>query len=144
MAKEKISPEDMEHAKKRLGATEEQVRNLTDTQWRILKSAPLRHQYRMVAEVIQVTDCCTAEHKVGQKYVFAPGGFLLPEQCTVTNLCLWAMPPMLNFIYMVYDRLAEGLDPTPRGYDRAQCYDVGLGCGGYGRVVFKIYCEKLP
>lgn len=144
MIKEKVTPELMKYAKERLGASEEQLKNFTDTQWRILKATPLRHQYRMVAEVISVFDSCTAQHKVGQKYVCSASGYLLPEECTVTQLCLWAMPPLLNFIYVVYDRLSEGLDPTPRGYDRMQCYDCGLDCGGFGRVVFKIYCEKNP
>jgi len=98
----------------------------------------------MVAEVIEVKDCCSAGHKVGQKYVFTASGFLLPEESTVPHLCLWAMATMLPFVYIIFDRTAEGLDPSPRGYDRIHCTDVGMDCGGLGRVVFAIYCEKAP
>ena len=98
----------------------------------------------MIAEVIEAKNCL-AGHKKGDKYVFLASGFLLPEESTVTNFCLWAMASMLPYDLIVYDRLAEGLDdPTPKGWDRVHCHDVGLECGGLGQVLFKIYCEKIP
>jgi uncharacterized repeat protein (TIGR04076 family) len=144
MSQEKITPELKKLAEERLGASDEQIEKLTDTQWRVLKSRTHRRQYRMVAEVIEVTDCCSAGHKKGDKYVYTASGFLLPEESTVACLCLWAMRPMLPFIYISFDRTAEGLDPTPKGWDRVHCPDVGMNCGGLGRVVFRIYSEKAP
>ena len=143
--KHPLLPELREYAKKRMGGlTDEQVDNLTEEQWNILKSAWLRHKYLMVAEVINVQDVCSAQHKVGQRYVFNASGFLLPEECTVTNLCLWATHNMLSYCYVVYELLAQGLDPTPIGYNGMQCQDVGIAGGGIGRVNFRIHCEENP
>lgn len=144
MAQRKVSPELIQFAKERYGASDELVKRLSDTQWRVIKSAPGRHKHRMVAEVIE-SRTCSAEHKRGQKYVFSASGFLLPEESTVTRLCLFAIAPMLPFILIVYDRLAEGLeDPSPKGWDSVHCADVGLECGGIGQVLFRVYCEKVP
>lgn len=144
MAEYKPSPEFRKFAKKRLGISGEQVDNLTDVQWNILRAGWLRHHYRMVAEVINVQDCCSEENKVGQKYVFSVSGRFLPEESTATHFCLWAMAPMLKYMYVIYERLTEGLAPSPRGYDGLQCTDVGIGCGGLGRVNFRVYCEPVP
>ena len=57
MAREKVEPELIQVARERLGASEEQIERFTDTQWRVLKASPLRRQYRMVAEVVEVKDC---------------------------------------------------------------------------------------
>ncbi len=144
MAREGIPPELIEFARQKYRASDEQIDKLTDTQWRVIKSAPSRWQYRMVAEVVEANNCL-AGHKKGDKYVFSASGFLLPDESTVTRLCLWALAPMLPFIYIVYDRLAEGLDdPSPKGWDSMHCPDVGLDCGGVGQVLFKVYCEKVP
>ena len=144
MAPEEISPELIEFARQRYGASDEQIAKLSATQWRVIKSAPSRWQYRMVAEVVEANNCL-AGHKKGDKYVFSASGFLLPDESTVPRLCLWAIAPMLPFMHIVYDRLAEGLDdPSPKGWDSVHCADVGLDCGGVGQVLFKVYCEKVP
>jgi hypothetical protein len=88
MWQEKIIPELKKLAKERLGASDEQIEKLTDTQWRVLKSRPHRRQHHMVAEVIEVTDGCSAGHKKGDKYVYTASGFLLPQESTVARLCL--------------------------------------------------------
>ncbi len=144
MKEVEVTPEDIQSAKQVYGVSDEQMDKLSDTQWRMMKSRPGRRGHWMIAEVIEAKNCL-AGHKKGDKYVFLASGFLLPEESTVTNFCLWAMASMLPFDLIVYDRLAEGLDdPTPAGWDRVHCYDVGLECGGLGQVLFKIYCEKVP
>jgi len=144
MAQEEISQELIEFAKQRYGFTDEQINKLSLTQWRVIKSTPRRWQYRMVAEVIEAKNCVGGAKK-GDKYVFNASGFLLPDECTVPRLCLWALAPMLPFILIIYDRLAEGLDdPSPKGWDNVHCADVGVECGGFGQVLFRIYCEKAP
>ena len=143
MAQQEVSPELIEFARRRYCVSDEQLKKITPTQWRVMESAPGRHQYRMVAEVLD-SQTCSAGHQKGQKYVFSVSGYLLPEESTVTNLCLFAIAPMLPFILIVYDRLAEGLeDPSPKGWDSVQCADVGLDCGGIGQVLFRVYCEKV-
>jgi hypothetical protein len=73
--------------------------------------------------------------------VFGSAGILLPDESTA-SLCLWAIAPLLPFNYMIYDRLYEKLDPNGIFPDHVRCTDVGVACGGFGEVLFKISCQK--
>ena len=143
MKKLKASSDERARLKKFWGWSDKQIDNLTPKHWQLIKQGHRFDEYRLIAEVTDVRNCL-AGAKVGDKYVFHPSGFLLPNESTVRRFCLWAMAPMLPFSYMLYDRIALETDPSSFAIDRIGCSDVGVEEGGYGKVTFKVYCEKAP
>ncbi len=136
--------EELDRLKKLWGWSDEQIKDLlTEKHWRLLDRGHKFDEYRLVAEVVEARNCL-ARHKVGERYVFHGSGFLLPEESSVRRFCLWAMAPLLPFSYMFYDRISLDADPTSFAIDSVGCADVGIECGGYGKVIFKVYGEKAP
>ena len=121
--------------------TEEEVKNLTRKQWELLCVGEDIYNYKMYAEVVKAAHCGYLP-KIGDRYVFAPGGTLIPEECT-WPICVWALAPMLPFFYMYYDRTRAGLDPNDMWMENVTCADIGTDCGGFGSVLFKIRFEKI-
>ena len=52
------------------------------------------------------------------------------------RLCPFLMPPMVRTMWIVQERVWEGLEPSPL-FPAGQCDDVGLDCNGWGRVVIE-------
>ena len=123
------------------GYTEEQVNRLNEKQRKIIEAAPLRRQYKMIAEVVK-SENCGYKPKVGARYVLNASGRLIPEECTFP-ICLWALAPILPISCVIFDRISQGLDPNGHLYDHIKCTDTGCDCGGIGEVTFKIYCQKV-
>ncbi len=122
------------------GYSEEQFNRLNEKQRKIIEAAPLRRQYKMIAEVVESANC-GYKPKIGDKYVMMANGRLIPEECTFP-ICLWALAPFLPISYVVFDRISQGLDPNGHLFDHIRCTDTGCDCGGIGQVAFKIYCQK--
>jgi len=137
-----LSPEAIQFHKEKQGYTDEQLKNLTLTQTRIMNAAVKFQQYNMIAECVWARSCAYRP-KEGDKFVFRANGRLVPEESTFPGMCLWALARFLPFIHIVYDRLAQGLDPGPVGWDHVKCADTGVENGGVGEVLFRIYCEKV-
>jgi hypothetical protein len=57
------------------------------------------------------------------------------------KLCPFLMPPMTRLMWIIQERIWEGLDPKPLFFS-GQCDDVGYDCGGYGRVVIEAQVKK--
>jgi uncharacterized repeat protein (TIGR04076 family) len=142
MGEIELTPEAIRLHKERQGFTDEQLKNLTPTQRRIMNAAHKFQHYNMIAEVVWARHCAYRPEK-GHKFVFRANGRLVPEESTFPGICLWAVARFLPFIHIVYDRLAEGLDPGPAGWDHVKCADPGIENGGVGEVLFKVYCEKI-
>ena len=60
------------------------------------------------------------------------------------KICPYLMPVMTRMMWLVQERLYEGLDPCPT-FPVGGCDDVGLDCGGMGRVLIeaKISYEEI-
>ena len=83
---------------------------------------------------------CLVGHKSGDFYVF-PGGGPMDMKIGSQRLCPFLMPPMTRIMWILQERLWEGLDPLPL-YATGHCDDVGLDCNGWGRVVIEARIEK--
>ena len=44
-------------------------------------------------------------------------------------------------VYAANELLYAGVDPNNMKFKRANCFDVGLECGGWGRVVLELKVE---
>jgi len=138
-----LAPETIGYLKEFQGYTDEQIESLTPACRRVLNAAPKFEDYNMIAEVVWARHCFH-KYEPGDKYVYRASGRFVPEEGTPRGFCLWAIARHLPFIHIVYDRLAEGLeDISPKGWDHVKCADPGIGNGGCGEVLFKIYCEKV-
>ena len=105
------------------------------------KSAELM-KYKIVAEVIEAK-YCFAGLKPGQKYVFsAMPAMLLPEESDCP-LCIRALGPLANLMMGFWDRIMEGVDPNQGMWQMAECLDPGIGRGGLGHVVFRVYAQEI-
>jgi uncharacterized repeat protein (TIGR04076 family) len=124
-----------------LGYTEEDVKGLTRKQKELLLVGEDLYNYKMIAEVVKAKNCGYRPN-IGDRYVFAPGGTIITEECT-WPICVYALAPMLPFFYMYYDRIRAGLDPNDMWMENIKCADIGTDCGGFGEVLFKFTFEKI-
>ena len=53
------------------------------------------------------------------------------------RVCAFAMPIMTQAIFAIHEMIYAGLDPNDILFKRGGCYDVGLECGGWGRIVLE-------
>lgn len=138
---EEISQEIVQVLKERFDYTEEQIKNLSPTQWTWIDTIDKKKQYRIIMEVVRAKNCA-CKPKKGDRFVFAANGMLLPQESTFPVMCLWALHTAFPFLLSITERIVAGLDPSPVGWNMARCSDVGYENGGFGEVVFRIYCEK--
>ena len=122
----------------------------TDGEMKIFRSDPQKVKMvtgtpefvkcRVVAEVIE-SHGCHARHKVGDRFVFTPGGQLIAEE-SPKRICLFALGPVSHVMPGIYERLVGKSDPDFEKFNIVQCTDVGLDKGGWGKILMKVYVEK--
>lgn len=124
-----------------IGITDEDLNKLSPGIQKLMSAVPEATKWKMIAEV---TDAkyCFAGCKVGDKLVFYPSPLLNAEESTCP-LCMGAIAPLLERMHIMWDRVADGRDPNEAWVRHSQCYDPGLEHAGLGRVVFKVYAEKV-
>ena len=88
----------------------------------------------VIFEVVE-SHGCNIEHKVGEKFLFSAEGYMLAHKGP-KKICPYVMPAMARMMWVIQERIYEGLDPKPHFY-RGQCEDVGISCGGWGRIVIE-------
>jgi uncharacterized repeat protein (TIGR04076 family) len=96
---------------------------------------------KVVAEVIE-SQGCHAGHRVGDKFVMTAGGQLIAEECP-KRMCMFALGPVSNTLSAIYERLYAQSDPNYERSQVVQCTDVGLDKGGWGKILMKVYVEKI-
>jgi hypothetical protein len=123
-----------------IGITDEDLDRLPPGIRKLLSAVPQMGNYRIIAEV---TDAkyCFAGCKPGDKLVFGPQPLLNAAESTCP-LCIGAIAPMMERVHIMWDRVAEGVDPNEVWVRHSQCFDPGLEHGGLGTVHFKVYAQK--
>jgi uncharacterized repeat protein (TIGR04076 family) len=97
---------------------------------------------RVIAEVIE-SKGCHARHLVGDRFVMTPSGQLITENVP-KRICLSALAAVGGVIPAVYERLVSKSDPEFKRSQVVQCGDIGLENGGWGKILMKIFLEKIP
>ncbi len=149
MAEVKLTEDEVKRGIDLMGWSEEQAKsfvpNLTPYQKRFMKHVPDFFNYKIIQEVVWAKNCAR-NPKPGDKTVFAAVGMFLPEESTFPGcgFCTFAITQILPFLYVVYDRICSGLDPSPMGINYIKCPDIEPAEGGTGSVLFKVYCIKSP
>lgn len=125
-----------------VGITDEDFQTLISSgASKMLERSAELMKYKIVAEVTEAK-YCFAGLKPGQKYVFnAMPAMLLPEESDCP-LCIRALGPLANLMMGFWDRIIEGVDPNQGMWQMAECLDPGIGRGGLGHVVFRVYAQE--
>ena len=127
--------------KKRLGYTEEEIKTFRENPRNedILSKAPQLMDKTIVAEVVE-SHGCNSQHKVGDKFYFDSAGNLLTKLCP-NRICAYALNAITPQIFTTNELFYAGVDPNEMRFKRAACFDVGLECGGWGRIVMEVKVE---
>lgn len=99
---------------------------------KILRKLEVIGQTAVIFEVKHPKGCVVG-HKEGDHYLF-PNGNVMDLKNSTERLCPFLMPPMTRIMWVLQERVWEGLEPLPL-FATGQCDDVGLNCDGWGRVV---------
>ena len=137
----KMTQEMWDAYQQRLGYTDEEMRafreNLRNQD--VLSKAPGLMEKTIVMEVVE-SHGCNSGHKVGDRFYFDGSGNLLTKLCP-SRICFGAMSAMPTLIAAAHELFYAGADPNAMRFKRAGCTDVGLQCGGWGRIVMELKFE---
>ena len=124
--------------KKHLGFTNEEMKKFRENPRNedILNKVPELLKKTIVVEVID-SHGCNSQHKVGDKLYFDALGNLLTKKCP-KRICIHALHAITPQVFTVNELLCAGVDPNKMRFKRAACFDMGLECGGWGRIVMEI------
>jgi uncharacterized repeat protein (TIGR04076 family) len=123
---------------RRLGYTDEEMAIFRNDPRNadVLSKGALLMDKNIVVEVVEAHGC-NSRHKVGDKFYFDGAGNLLTGSCPKT-ICIHALSPVATLIFAANELLYAGVDPNEMRFKRTDCLDVGLQCGGWGRVVMEL------
>jgi len=94
----------------------------------------------IVLEVVE-SHGCNSRHKVGDTFTFDALGNLLTELCP-KKVCGYSLNAAMMMVFAANEMLFAGVDPNTIRFKRAGCFDVGLECGGWGRIVLELRVEQ--
>lgn len=126
------------HMKKRLGYSDDEIKKFRENPQNrdILSMAPELSKKMIIAEVID-SHGCNSQHKIGDKFYFDGSGNLLTDR-SPTKICIYALNAITPQIFTTIELFLAGVDPNEMRFNRAACFDVGLECGGWGRIVLEV------
>jgi uncharacterized repeat protein (TIGR04076 family) len=127
--------------KRRLGYDDEQLQKFRENPRNedVLNKVPEIQKKIIIVGVID-SHGCNSQHRIGDKFFFDVEGNLLTE-LSPKKICISAMNAVSAHIFAVRELIYAGVDPAKMRFKRAACFDVGLECGGWGRVVMEIKVE---
>ena len=94
----------------------------------------------IVLEVVE-SKGCNSNHKAGDKFYFDYAGNLLTELCP-SKICGYSLNSALMMVFTANEMFYAGVDPNEIRFKRASCFDVGIECGGWGRIVLELKIEE--
>jgi len=127
--------------KKRLGYTDEEMEKFKadPRNERVVSKIPGLIKKKLVLEVVESSGC-NSQHKEGDRFVFDAFGNLQTRQCP-DQVCVFLLGGAQNLLYAGMELLFAGADPNEMIFSRTSCVDVGLECGGWGKVIVEIKSE---
>jgi uncharacterized repeat protein (TIGR04076 family) len=105
----------------------------------ILSSAAGLMSKTIVAEVVHSRGC-NSLHKVGDKFCLDGAGNLISKLCP-SRMCIHAVSALKPAVVAVNELVYAGVDPNEMRFNRTGCADVGVECGGWGRIVMEVRVE---
>jgi len=105
----------------------------------VVAQAPALLDKTIVVEVVE-SHGCNSQHKVGDQFYFDGAGNLLTKLCP-KKICIYALSAAAAMVFAANELFYAGVDPNEMRFKRAGCFDVGVQCGGWGRIVMEIRVE---
>lgn len=105
----------------------------------VISKAPALMNKTIVIEVVEAHGC-NSRHQAGDKFYFDGSGNLLTRLCP-GRLCFGAMSAMPALISAAQELFYAGVDPNEMRFKRVGCVDIGINCGGWGRVLMDLKME---
>jgi len=102
----------------------------------VLGKAPELMDKEIIIEVVE-SHGCNSEHKVGDRFYFDGGGNLLGGRCP-ERMCVFALSSAASLIFGANELFYAGVNPNEMRFRRTGCPDVGVRCGGWGRIVLEL------
>ncbi len=126
---------------KRLGYSDEEMKTFRDNSRNedVLAKSPALMNKTIILEVVE-SHGCNSHHEVGTKFYFDGAGNLLTEKCP-KKICAFSLISAPTLIFAANEMIYAGVDPNQIRFKRASCSDVGLECGGWGRIVLELRVE---
>ncbi len=103
----------------------------------VVENAQRLDRWVIVAEVVE-SHGCAAGHRVGDKLYFSPHGVLEADRGP-SRICVQAIPALASAVAVFQERIIAGLSPDPYLFRHVGCVDVGVACGGWGHIAFRLY-----
>ena len=124
--------------KKHLGYTDDEMRAFREDPKNedVLAKVPELMSKTIIVEVVD-SHGCNSQHKVGDKFYFDGAGNLLTKLCP-KKVCIYALHAATSLVFTSNELLYAGVDPNEMRFKRAGCFDVGVQCGGWGRIVLEL------
>jgi uncharacterized repeat protein (TIGR04076 family) len=107
-----------------------------------MENAPMFMTHNIIVEVVESHNC-NAGHKVGDKFVLTANGYLIAEE-SPKYMCIHALYTFAPYIYAMWERFYENLDPSMLLFDLVHCPDVGCAKGGWGECIMRMYAQEVP
>lgn len=122
----------------RLGYTDDEMKVFRENprNAEVLSKVPELLDKTIVLEVV-ASHGCNSQHKVGDRFHFDGAGNLLTERCP-KKVCLYALHAAASLVFASNELLYAGVDPNDMRFKRTACFDVGVQCGGWGRIVLEL------
>ncbi len=93
----------------------------------------------IILEVVE-SHGCNSKHRIGDKFYFDAVGNLITDLCP-NKVCGYSLNAAMMMVFTANEMLFAGIDPNSIRFKRAGCFDVGLECGGWGRIVLELRVE---
>jgi uncharacterized repeat protein (TIGR04076 family) len=130
--------------KRHLGYSDEELKLFRDNTRNsdVIEKAQIINNKYIILEVVE-SHGCNSQHKVGDKIYFDGLGNLITE-LSPKKICAYSLANALMLIYTANEMLYAGVDPNSIRFRRTGCFDVGLQCDGWGKIVYELRVEDKP
>ena len=108
---------------------------------KMLTMAPSIMNASIIATVIE-SHGCNSQHKVGDQFHFDGFGNLITE-LSPNKICIYALNSIVPQIFAANELMLANIDPNEMRFNRASCFDVGVKCGGVGRIAIQIQIKNF-
>ncbi len=106
----------------------------------VMSKAPALMNKTIVAEVVE-SHGCNSQHKKGDKFYLDGSGNLISKLCP-KRMCIFTMSSIGAAVFGMHELFYAGIDPNEMLFKRVGCQDVGIQCGGWGKVVMEVRMEN--
>ena len=127
---------------KRLRYTDEQAQSFRSEprNEEVLAKSEELFKLRFKATVV-VAHGCNSRHKAGDVFYLDGHGNLITDLCP-DRICIFALSALGTLVFTAQELVYAGIDPNQMRFNRVGCIDIGIHCGGWGKVIMELTAEK--